>query len=184
MTPLALSQSTVSVQNGRIRLDILLATGQRKCFDFRHDTKVEEVREEIWKTWPEEWPSRPSSSSALRLLHLGHILPDTTILGPAPADAPPQTVKESKKSSSVSPQYRGLLPGRTTVVHLLVKGGWLSEEERIQEEERERLKAQPEGSKPGRGAGKAAGTTAGTGGGVAAADEGQHGASNCCCVIC
>jgi hypothetical protein len=184
MTPLALSQSTVSVQNGRIRLDILLATSQRKCFDFRHDTKVEEVREEIWKTWPEEWPSRPPTSSALRLLHLGHILPDTTILGPAPADAPPQTVKESKKSSSASPQYRGLLPGRTTVVHLLVKGGWLSEEERIQEEEQERLKAQPGGSKPARGAGKAAGTTAGSGVGVAAADEGTHGASNCCCVIC
>lgn len=91
-----------------IRLDVLLTSGQRKFFDFAPTTSIYDVRETIFRDWPEDWPPRPASSSAIRILHLGHILDEKAVL--------------SGSSTPGAATAAGSMPvGRSTVVHLLVR---------------------------------------------------------------
>lgn len=54
-----------------------------------------------------DWPPRPMSSAAMRILHLGHILDDKTVLCSAKADE--QSIPGA------------MVPGRSSVVHLLIR---------------------------------------------------------------
>lgn len=54
-----------------------------------------------------DWPPRPISSTAIRILHLGHILEDKFVLSP-------------KELTSGTSMLRAMPVGKSTVVHLLL----------------------------------------------------------------
>ncbi|UZJ54360.1 hypothetical protein CBS101457_003680 [Exobasidium rhododendri] len=105
------SRSANTVPSDKVRLDVLLISGQRKFFDFDAQKTAKEVRETIWEDWPQDWPPRPMNPSAIRLLHLGHILEDKFVLSPG----------SGEQSASAPPTLRGMPLGKGTVVHLLLR---------------------------------------------------------------
>lgn len=51
------SRTINTVASDKVRLDVLLITGQRKYFDFDPQSNVKEVRESLWQNWPQGEPS-------------------------------------------------------------------------------------------------------------------------------
>jgi hypothetical protein len=45
--------SVRTVPSDKVRLDVLLITGQRRNFDFDTQTTIKDVREKLWNDWPE-----------------------------------------------------------------------------------------------------------------------------------
>ncbi|CAO1637915.1 unnamed protein product [Parajaminaea phylloscopi] len=114
-----------SIPHDRIRLELLLITGQRAHFDLVPEATIADVKDQLWRAWPASWPAQPASESSLRILHLGHILPDSTPLGADPPSTASTSLLLSRKTSSQSAPIvaRNLRAGTITVMHVLIKGG-------------------------------------------------------------
>lgn len=97
-----------------VRLDVLLLSGHRKFFDFTPSTSVNSVRETIFSQWPPDWPSRPASISAIRILHLGYILDDKAVLSTTSSSGGARSSCEVSTSGTMT-------LGRSNVVHLLIR---------------------------------------------------------------
>ncbi|PWN43724.1 hypothetical protein IE81DRAFT_346324 [Ceraceosorus guamensis] len=97
------------IAKDKVRIDALLTSGQRHLFDFEPSTLVSEARDQIWNEWPADFPLRPAEPSALRMLHLGHILDDRA---PLSGDSP---------AAGGRPATGGMPLGKVTVVHILIR---------------------------------------------------------------
>ncbi|PWN31749.1 uncharacterized protein FA14DRAFT_162652 [Meira miltonrushii] len=104
--------SQAGIPSDKIRLDVLLISGQRRFFLVDPANTVKAVREKVWDEWPQDWPPKPTSLNSMRILHLGHILDDKVIL------CPPTT---SGKSNQQTLSPGAMTPGKSTVVHLLIR---------------------------------------------------------------
>lgn len=47
------SRKSITIPKDKVRLDVLLVTGQRHFFDFEPNASAKAVREHIWSNWPE-----------------------------------------------------------------------------------------------------------------------------------
>ncbi|GAA5846260.1 hypothetical protein JCM5353_005385 [Sporobolomyces roseus] len=83
--PIAPSQDPTLTQyaiNGDpFEIEFLLMGGQRKRWTVGNKDTVEQVRQRIWKEWPQEWRTNESPVStpdSIRLLYLGRFLEPTS----------------------------------------------------------------------------------------------------------
>lgn len=74
----------------KVSITLLLVSGRRRTVEFEKQTTVGELKEIVWSTWPGEWSDElPPSASFLRILYLGRILTDETILSSLNLAEPP-----------------------------------------------------------------------------------------------
>lgn len=74
----------------KVSITLLLVSGRRRTAEFEKQTTVGELKEIVWSTWPGEWSDElPPSASFLRILYLGRILTDETVLSSLNLAEPP-----------------------------------------------------------------------------------------------
>ncbi|KAG8980637.1 hypothetical protein FRB90_007581, partial [Tulasnella sp. 427] len=74
----------------KVSITLLLVSGRRRTVEFEKQTTVGELKEIVWSTWPGDWSDElPPSASFLRILYLGRILTDETILSSLNLAEPP-----------------------------------------------------------------------------------------------
>ncbi|GAA5945396.1 hypothetical protein JCM1841_002883 [Sporobolomyces salmonicolor] len=81
--PVVDSASAAKVRGEPFDLVLLLVSGKRRKWVVGSEETVREVRERVWREWPEEWHSTedvPPTAKALRLLYLGRFLEDSALL--------------------------------------------------------------------------------------------------------
>ncbi|GAA5975589.1 hypothetical protein JCM21900_004794, partial [Sporobolomyces salmonicolor] len=81
--PVVDSASAAKVRGEPFDLVLLLASGKRRKYVVGSEETVGEVRERVWREWPQEWHSTedvPPTAKALRLLYLGRFLEDSALL--------------------------------------------------------------------------------------------------------
>lgn len=124
-----------------VYLTLLLSTGQRRRVVIPNDSyTINQVKQLVWESWPptsstaesdhssttttvtpsslsSSWPQRPTQTSSIRILHLGHILKEDSTLAQRgiPSSPPP-----SSTISSTNPRTTQF---KSTVVHILVRSG-------------------------------------------------------------
>lgn len=87
---------------------------------------IYQVKELIWRDWRSEWETRPSNAAAIRLIHLGRLLDDKSILkGESPLTASDR-VTYGVLTWSVDCR---LTAGATNVVHMSIKPQNLDDED-------------------------------------------------------
>lgn len=63
-----------SVPSDRVRLDLLLTTGQRAAFDFGQDASIVDVKQELWNSWPQgEYQASATPIAEARQLNFYHL---------------------------------------------------------------------------------------------------------------
>ncbi|CAO1614420.1 unnamed protein product [Sympodiomycopsis kandeliae] len=105
MSSSSVSQGKRVIPSDKIRLDILLTTGQRAFYDFHESECVADVKQKIWHNWPSDWPPRPPQQSSLRLLHLGLFLDDSAPLGSSQPTIDVSTTSDTKNINTTTTDY-------------------------------------------------------------------------------
>ncbi|BGO95161.1 hypothetical protein NBRC10512_001888 [Rhodotorula toruloides] len=75
-----------AVKGEPVEVELLLLSGKRRRWTFGTEETVEEVKDQVWHEWPDDWTKgdpAPPSVDGLRLLHLGRFLDDTSTLSAA-----------------------------------------------------------------------------------------------------
>jgi len=77
----------------KVSITFLLGSGKRKTFDFEQSDSFATIKERLVQEWPTEWEgeTKPQSAAAIRLLHLGRLIPDDESLSANPRFAPRPT---------------------------------------------------------------------------------------------
>jgi len=148
----------------KVSITLLLVSGRRRTQEFDRKTTIGELKEMVWSTWPSEWSDElPPSASFLRILYLGRILTDDTILSSLNLAEPPES----------------------TVVHISVRSFAPASDEDDNLKKKQKKRASRRGRS---GTTDNAGGADNTGSGAAArvaADAEDEGRGGCCgCVIC
>ncbi|CAO3607540.1 unnamed protein product [Cunninghamella blakesleeana] len=93
------SSSKEDIPIDKIRVTLLLVSGQRHTFDFNPSTTIEDVKMLVYNQWPEEWTeSLPTSIKNVELVYLGKFLDNNTKL-----------------------KDNGFLGGQSTIFHLIIR---------------------------------------------------------------
>ncbi|KAG8874959.1 hypothetical protein FRB98_008143 [Tulasnella sp. 332] len=76
----------------KVSITLLLVSGRRRTQEFDPKITIGELKEMVWSNWPSDWSDElPPSGAFLRILYLGRILTDDTILSSLSLATPPES---------------------------------------------------------------------------------------------
>ncbi|KAG9005291.1 hypothetical protein FRB94_000416 [Tulasnella sp. JGI-2019a] len=149
--------------SSKVSITMLLVSGKRKTQEFDPKTTIGGLKEMVWSNWPTDWADEiPPSCSFLRILYLGRILTDDTILSSLNLAAPPES----------------------TVVHISIRSFAppSDDDDGLKKKSKKRGgrrgRSGAPGTDPGSGPGEASGTARG------AQADGDDTTGCCGCIIC
>ncbi|PVG03177.1 hypothetical protein CPB86DRAFT_772103 [Serendipita vermifera] len=118
-----MSQPIATSTAPKVSLTFLLLSGKRKTFAFEQADSFASIKERLVHEWPNDWEdeTKPETSSAIRLLHLGRLIPDdeTLLSNPKfpPSPAPAAVIHLSVRPYPIrAPSGTGSLKQRASLL--------------------------------------------------------------------